>query len=114
MLDWDHLIEEIESLGRSAKHALKSHLKNLLMHKLKIQYQPKKHTKSWDTSIGNAKIEIEDELNDNPSLQHELNEIFNNSYKSARKKAAIETGIDIKKFPQDCPWTIEEILGEGK
>ena len=34
------LAEEIESLGISQKHALASHLKNLVMHLLKWHYQP--------------------------------------------------------------------------
>ena len=39
-LDAAMIAEEIESLGISQEHALRSHLKQLLMHLLKWQYQP--------------------------------------------------------------------------
>jgi hypothetical protein len=37
-LDMANLVEEITSLGLSQKHALGSHLKNLVMHLLKWHY----------------------------------------------------------------------------
>lgn len=45
-LDIENLIEEIKSLGRSEKRAIKSYLANLLLDLLKIECQPGKHTKS--------------------------------------------------------------------
>ena len=39
-LDWDNLAEEIESLGRSERLAIESHLQNLLTHLLKWRYDP--------------------------------------------------------------------------
>ncbi|MEH1781612.1 MAG: DUF29 domain-containing protein [Nostoc sp.] len=38
-VDWDAVIEEIESLGRSERRELKSRLEVLLQHLLKWQYQ---------------------------------------------------------------------------
>ena len=57
-LDIDHLREEIESLGISLQRVLESYFANLLMHKLKIKYQPEMHTNSWDNSIKNAIFQI--------------------------------------------------------
>ena len=39
-LDWANLAEEIESLGKSDRRALGSHLEGLVMHLLKWHYQP--------------------------------------------------------------------------
>jgi len=39
-LDWDNLIEEIESLGKRDKRELRSRLTTLLEHALKRQYVP--------------------------------------------------------------------------
>lgn len=61
-LDLENLVEEIESLGKSERSALKNQMIRLLMHLLKIKYQPNKHTKSWDKSIGNARIEQQFEM----------------------------------------------------
>ncbi|GCL40209.1 hypothetical protein SR1949_53430 [Sphaerospermopsis reniformis] len=43
-IDLENLIEEIESMGRSEKRALKSNLLILLMHLLKYKYQPDKRS----------------------------------------------------------------------
>lgn len=109
-IDLENIVEEIESLGRSQRSALRNQMIRLLMHMLKIKYQPTKHSKSWDKSIGNAKIEIEKILSENPSLKREMPDLLKESYRYARKKAAIETGLDIKKFPENCPWELKEVI----
>lgn len=109
-LDIDNLIEEIESLGRSEKRALKSYLANLMMHLLKIKYQPEKHTKSWDLSVKNSKFEAKNQLEENPGLKSLLTKILKEAYFTARINAALETGLDEETFPKECPWDIKELL----
>jgi len=111
-LDIDHLREEIESLGISLQRALESYISNLLMHKLKIEYQPEKHSNSWDNSIKNATFQIEKLIKKNPSLKTYLPGIFKDAYYAARLDASSETGLDEKKFPEECPWTIKELFPE--
>ena len=111
-LDIDHLIEEIESLGRSEKRAIESYLTNLILHLLKIKYQPMKHTKSWDLSIKNSRHKIKVLLSDNPSLKRYLPNILEEAYFTARLNAIAETGLDEKTFPETCDWTLDEILLE--
>lgn len=109
-LDRDHLREEIESLGISLQRALESYIANLLMHKLKIKYQPGNHTNSWDNSIKNADFQIQKLIKKNPSLKAYLPELFEDAYYIARLEASSETKLDEKTFPKKCPWTYEEIF----
>jgi len=109
-LDIDHLVEEIETLGSSDKNALQSHLAILLSHLLKIMYQPEKHTRSWDLSIKNAKFIISRLLKQNPSFKRLLPEFIQSSYQTAKWEASLQTDIDDKKFPKECPWCIDELL----
>lgn len=111
-VDMENLIEEIESLGRSEKNTLRSHLANFFMHLLKVDYQPDKHTRSWDLSIRNAKHKSNITLRDNPSLKSKLTEIIEDAYISARLDAAKETGLKLEKFPEECPWDVLKILKE--
>src|SRR5690349_9133820 len=69
-LDLVHLAEEIESLVISQRHALASHLKNLVMHLLKWHLQPsmRQTGHSWQSRIINARDEIAIILEDVPSL----------------------------------------------
>ena len=59
-LDWANLAEEIESLGKSDRRALGSHLRNLVLHLLKWHGQPtgRDTGHSWRSSIRNARAEI--------------------------------------------------------
>src|ERR1700733_2348746 len=57
-LDIKNLTEEIESLGISQLDALESYLCILLLHLLKVKYQPSMHTRSWDLSILNSRYHI--------------------------------------------------------
>ena len=109
-LDIENLIEEIEDLSKREKQRLTSYLEILLMHKLKIEYQPKKHTKSWDLTIKEADHKAQKTLLDNPSLKSKLNDIVDDAYFSARLRAAVETKLDESKFPEICPWDLKDIF----
>ena len=109
-IDLANLIEEIESMGKSEKRELKSRLIVLLMHLLKWQYQPEKRSESWRSTITEQRICIELLLEDSPSLQPLLIEIFADCYEKARSKASEETGIKLNFFPQESPFTLDETL----
>lgn len=109
-LDIDNLIEEIESLGKSEKRTLRSYLEILLMHMLKIKFQPSKRTKSWSLSIKESSHKAEMVLEENPSLKAKLKDILEDAYFSARLKAASETELEENVFPEICPWNLREIF----
>ncbi|MDZ8139483.1 MAG: DUF29 domain-containing protein [Nostoc sp. DedQUE04] len=109
-IDIPNLIEEVESIGRSEKRELRNRLIVLLMHLLKWQYQPEKRIESWRSTISEQRICIETLLEDSPSLQPLLAEVFEVCYQKARFKAFDETGIKLNFFPQESPFTLEETL----
>ncbi|MCC5634489.1 DUF29 domain-containing protein [Nostoc sp. CHAB 5844] len=109
-IDLPNLIEEIESMGRSEKRELKSRLIVLLMHLIKWHYQPEKRSESWRSTITEQRICIEALLEDSPSLQPLLTEVFEDCYQKARLKAADETGIKLNFFPKESPFTLEEAI----
>jgi hypothetical protein len=109
-IDIPNLIEEIESMGKSEKRELKSRLIVLLIHLIKWQYQPEKRSESWRSTITEQRICIEALLEDSPSLQPLLIEIFADCYEKARSKASEETGIELNFFPQESPFTLDETL----
>jgi hypothetical protein len=109
-IDYENLIEELESMGKRDRNALKSNLKILLMHLLKYKYQPEKITNSWLYTITEHRQRIRDSLETSPSLKSFLREVFDRSYQDARRLASDETGLSIKIFPQDCPFIFEDIL----
>ncbi|MBE9228731.1 DUF29 domain-containing protein [Phormidium sp. LEGE 05292] len=109
-IDLENLLEELESMGRSDKNALKSNLRVFLMRLLKYKYQPEKQTNSWLYTIIEHRIRLEDAFKTSPSLYRFFEEIFSESYQNARKLAAGETGLSIEIFPPESPFTVEEVL----
>jgi Domain of unknown function DUF29 len=109
-IDLENLLEELESIGKNDKNALKSNLRILLMHLLKYKYQPEKQTNSWKYTIIEHRIRLEDTFKTSPSLYRFFEDIFHESYQYARKLAAAETGLSIQIFPLESPFTKEEVL----
>jgi Domain of unknown function DUF29 len=107
------IAEEIESMGKTEKRELVSRLTVLLLHLLKWRYQPSYRSKSWRLSIANARDDITDHLDDNPSLNAVLDNAMEHAYRTARRKAAIETEFDEDVFPARCPWSFAEAMNEG-
>lgn len=111
-LDFENIIEEMEALGRSEKHELISRLSVLLSHLLKWQYQPTMRGHSWVYSIKEQRKKSKIHLKDNPSLKSKLDDILIDAYDVAISKAAKETTLDEKEFPQECPYTFDQIMND--
>ena len=88
-VDWEAIIEEIESLGRSERRELKSRLEVLLQHLLKWQYQSNLRSSSWQNTIDEQRNRIQDLLVDSPSLNPYLEEVIGESYRRGRKAAKL-------------------------
>lgn len=111
-LDVENLIEEIESMGASDRRSLSSFLELVIMHLLKWQYQPERRGASWQTSISKGRNAIERTLEYSPSLKRQLSKMIVAEYRRARKEASLETGLPLNTFPEQCPFTVEQITGE--
>ncbi len=109
-LDFDNLIEEIESMGRSEKDALESNLVVVLMHLLKYKYQPERRSNSWLSTIYEHRRRIRRAFSKSPSLKNYFNEVFAECYQDARQEASLETGLALEVFPLECPFNVEETL----
>ena len=109
-IDYHNLIEEVESMGRSERQAFQSNLQVVLMHLLKYKYQPQKRSDSWRFTIIEHRDRLSVALEDSPSLRPYLAEIFEQCYAKARKKAAVETGLNIEIFSIQSPFTIDQAL----
>jgi hypothetical protein len=112
LLDIDNLAEEIESLGKSDRRALMSQVQRLLVHLLKWQFQPRRRSVSWESSIETAREEMSRIVEDSPSLKSAIEAGMDREYKSARRKAARETNLPEANFPSLCPYSLMQILDE--
>lgn len=108
-LDLTNLVEEIESMGREQRHALRSSYRVLLIHLLKWQFQPDRRSRSWSITIVRERGNIAEREEDNPSLKSDAKAIVVQAYRTARADAAAETGLDRATFPAECPYAIDDL-----
>jgi len=110
-LDWQNIAEEIEAVGGNTRRELRNRMARLLQHLLKWHYQPELRSRSWRSTIWTQRKEIEELLEDNPSLRARLPALFPPAYQRARFAALDETGL--LDLPEAPPFTVEQALGDG-
>lgn len=118
-LDWDNLAEEIESLGKSDRRELKSQIRRILRHLIKLEVPPALDPRAaWRSTVSDSRSEIEDVLRDSPSLRREVTAMIAEELKVAAKFAA----ADLRQHgePVESLWarlekggfTAEQVLGD--
>src|SRR5437016_556236 len=93
-VDVEHVAEELESMGKSDKRELSNRLALLLAHLLKWKFQAERRSNSWKYTIEEQRFELNELLEDSPSLNHELDLKFSLAYKKALLLAAKDTGLN--------------------
>lgn len=111
-LDLDNLIEEVESMGRSERHELRSRLFRLLVHLLKCQFQPDHKSGSWVGTVDEQRDRILRRFEMSPSLARTVQEYADREYRRAVVRAAEETHLPRSAFPPTNPYTREQLLDE--
>jgi len=117
-IDVEHLIEELEDMGRSNRRELVSRFIPLIAHLLKWEYQYSQLQDRWGSFTGGSwkgtisvqRTEITKLLKQNPSLSNNLQDAMLEAYPDALEATIDETGLPKSTFPEICPYTIEQLL----
>ena len=112
-LDWEHIAEEIEDVGKSEQRELASRMAVLIARLLKWQYQPERKNTSWKRTIKEQRRALAFHIEQVPSLKSKL---ADPDWQGAIWADAVilainETGMG--GFPENCPWTVEDILTDS-
>jgi hypothetical protein len=112
-LDSEHILEEIENMGKEQKLALQSLLRLIMLHLLKLNYSPAKDPRNkWIEELLEFRAQAENRLEETPSLQHYANELFAKAWPQARRIAIKTFNIYGEKpaIPLECPYTLQQVL----
>lgn len=109
-LDLKNIAEELDDMGKREKRELHSRLRVLLMHLLKWKFQPNHQSTNWEATIVTQRIEIQELLNDSPSLLPMVDEIAAKVFRSAVLLASVETDLPISVFPSENIYSKSDIL----
>lgn len=107
-MDWDNLIEEINDMGASEKRALRSYMKRLIEHILKLQYwqgELEYNQRGWKKEVVNFREEIKSILQESPSLNSYLQQNYLDWYQKSVKAMREEFTI-----PDDHLVNLETIM----
>lgn len=122
-IDWEHLLLELEDMGKSEKRLFVSNLTILIAHLLKLTVQadaPEMMKGSWYSSVTEHRFRVKKDLEENPSFKNYLHQVIFTAYADARKLAIKESKnakLAVRKpeeteYPLDFPFTIEQLLDE--
>lgn len=113
-LDLDNLAEEVESLGRSDLRRVKSQLRRIIEHLLKLHHSPASEPRDgWEATILDARQDIDDYLT--LSMRTDIEAGLSQDYTKARAKAALalerygehEAAL---RLPASLPYSLAELL----
>ncbi|MDQ2101391.1 DUF29 domain-containing protein [Azospirillum isscasi] len=114
-IDWDHVAEEIEDMGRNDRRAISSHLAHVIEHLLKLEFSPASDPRSgWRKSVREQRAAAVDALADSPSLKGHVDLPL--AFHRGRGLAIDGLGqdrVDERDLPSDCPYALEHLLDEG-
>jgi hypothetical protein len=112
--DREHVAEEIADLGKSERDAVRSQIRRIIEHLLKLAYSPAGEPRfDWMGSIAEARSTLGDKLS--PALRRDAEMMLTRLYRDGRRRAALalqghgeERAAD--RLPADCPYTADQIL----
>jgi len=108
--DLKRIALEIEDMGKSERHELRSRLRVLLSHLLKWKFQSSGRGRSWKATIRVQRDELLHLLRQMPSLRRYLRDQLSEVYPVAVEGTIAETNLPDDAFPSACPFSFEQIL----
>jgi Domain of unknown function DUF29 len=115
-LDLANLIEEIEDVGGALKRSVRSRVRTIIEHLLKLEHSPATDPRlSWRATIRAQRTGLVDDLT--PSLRRDLPDELPELYDRARHDAdeslrdhGERAAADA--LPPACPYTLDQIIGD--
>ncbi|HZU91490.1 MAG TPA: DUF29 domain-containing protein [Stellaceae bacterium] len=111
--DRERLAEEIEDLGKSERDAVRSQIRRIVEHLLKLGFSPAEVPRfARMATIAEARAGLSDTLT--PSLRHDAEAILPRLYADGRRQAALglrQHGENeaAARLPAECPYSLDEI-----
>jgi hypothetical protein len=108
-VDTATLSEYLADMARRDRREVESRLIVLLVHFLKWLYQADRRTGGWRATAIEQRQELES-LVVRGVLRAHAESILAEAYRKAVERVVAETGLPRETFPENCPYTLEQIL----
>jgi hypothetical protein len=114
-VDFENLIEEVESMGNEQEHAVDSALTRIIEHLLKLQVSPAVEPRpGWRLTVRNQRRDLAKRLRRNPSLAARLDDFLPGAWTDGRALAVGALGDfgeadSAAGIPADCPYSLDQL-----
>ncbi len=110
-LDHQNLAEFLTDMARRDRREVESRLASLIAHLLKWHHQPDKRSRGWLVTAEQQRQELL-RLLTSKTLRNHAEAKLSDIYADGVRLAMVETGLPETTFPQECPFTLDELLRE--
>src|SRR5882724_4688569 len=114
--DRENVAEEIEDLGRSERDAVRSQIRRIIEHLLKLSCSPAQQPRfDWMASIAEARSTLGDKIS--PTLRRDAESMLAQLYRDGRRQAELalrgyEENQAADALPQQSPYSLDDIFRE--
>jgi hypothetical protein len=111
--DREHVAEEIEDLGKSERDTVRSQVRRIIEHFLKLQFSPATEPRyGWMESIVDARQTLFDKIT--PTLRREIERELGKLYRDGRKRVAMGMTHHgeaefADRLPGECPYKLDDV-----
>jgi hypothetical protein len=109
-LDYAHLEEYLSDMARRDRREVESRLVVLIAHVLKWVHQPDQRSRSWRATLVEQCQELA-RLVGRGVLRTHAEAVLSEVYGEAVERAAAEIGLPAAAFPEECPYSLDQLLG---
>jgi hypothetical protein len=115
-LDLRHLIEEVEDLGETVYRSVRSRVRAIIEHLLKLEHSPASEPKrGWRETIRTQRADLDEDLT--AALRPRIEAGLPDFYAKARRDAAAALRdygepAAADALPRTCPYTLDQIISE--
>jgi hypothetical protein len=115
-LDLAHLIEEVEDLGETVYRSVRSRVRTIIEHLLKLEHSPAREPKrAWRETIRTQRADLDEDLS--AALRPRIEAGLPRFYAKARRDAAAALRdygepAAAEALPRTCPYTLDRIISD--
>jgi hypothetical protein len=110
-LDLSHLSEYLTDMARRDRREVVQRLAVLFSHLLKWEFQPDRRSRSWEFTIQEQREELQDLL-ESGTLRNHAEQELGRAYQKGVRRAAVESELPENTFAVDCPFSLDQVIGE--
>jgi len=112
-VDWEHVVEEVEDVGISQLNAVRSYLRLMLVHLLKVHCWPAHGAvRHWREEIATFQEDALQRFTPSMRRRIDLGDLYGRALRQVED--ADDYGEPVHPLPAACPFTLDQLLSQRR